>query len=109
TMEVYTSGTLDAWLTPPDAPTPQWRASMDRLATDAAEAYRHYVRGEPSFIEYFRLATPLPELELVNIGSRPARRKPTTGVDSLRAIPWQFGWNQTRLIVGACLGTCTAL
>jgi phosphoenolpyruvate carboxylase len=82
---------------------------MDRLAGDAAHAYRAVVRDEPSFIEYFRTATPLPELEQVNIGSRPARRKPTTGVETLRAIPWQFAWTQTRLILGAWLGTGDAL
>jgi phosphoenolpyruvate carboxylase len=109
TMEVYTSGTLDAWLSPAAPPAAAWRACMDRLAGDAAHAYRAVVRDEPSFIEYFRTATPLPELEEVNIGSRPARRKPTTGVETLRAIPWQFAWTQTRLILGAWLGTGDAL
>ena len=56
-----------------------------------------YVHENPSFIEYFRAATPLPELRTVNIGSRPARRKPTAGIETLRAIPWQFAWTQTRL------------
>jgi len=45
----------------------------------------------------------------VNIGSRPARRKKTGGVESLRAIPWQFAWTQTRLILGAWLGVEEAL
>jgi phosphoenolpyruvate carboxylase len=109
TMEVYTSGTLDAWLTPTPAPHGSWRACMDRLSADGASAYRSYVYDNPSFIEYFRTATPLPELEQVNIGSRPARRKKTTGVETLRAIPWQFAWTQTRLILGAWLGTEEAL
>ena len=109
TMEVYTSGALDAWLSPAPAPNVEWRASMDRLAADGASAYRGYIYENPSFLEYFRTATPLPELEQVNIGSRPARRKKTTGIDTLRAIPWQFAWTQTRLIVGAWLGTEEAL
>src|SRR5687768_17905536 len=50
---------------------------------DAARAYRGYVRERPEFIEYFRSATPLGELETVNIGSRPARRKAGGGVDEL--------------------------
>jgi len=109
TMEVYTSGTLDAWLTPAPAPKRSWRVCMDRLSTDGASAYRSYVYDNRSFVDYFRAATPLPELEQVNIGSRPARRKQTTGVETLRAIPWQFAWTQTRLILGAWLGTEEAL
>ena len=109
TMEVYTSGTLDAWLTPKPPPSPQWRACMDRLSADGAQAYRSYVYGRPDFIDYFRTATPLPELEHLNIGSRPARRKKSAGVETLRAIPWQFAWTQTRLILGAWLGTGEAL
>ncbi|PYR69443.1 MAG: phosphoenolpyruvate carboxylase [Acidobacteria bacterium] len=118
TMEVYASGTLDAWLTPAAAPRDEWRACMDRLAADGARRYRSYVHENPEFLEYFRTATPLPELEHVNIGSRPARRTPrlaplargkAPGVESLRAIPWQFSWTQTRLILGAWLGTEDAL
>ena len=109
TMEVYTSGTLDAWLTPAPPPAAEWRACMDRLSADAAQAYRSYVYDRPEFIEYFRTATPLPELEHLNIGSRPARRKKSGGIETLRAIPWQFAWTQTRLILGAWLGTEEAL
>ena len=109
TMEVYTSGTLDAWLTPVPAPAAEWRACMDRLCADGAQAYRSYVYDRPEFIEYFRTATPLPELEHLNIGSRPARRKKSGGIETLRAIPWQFAWTQTRLILGAWLGTEEAL
>jgi phosphoenolpyruvate carboxylase len=109
TMEVYTSGSLDAWLTPAPAPLDEWRSCMDRLSADGARAYRGYVHETPAFIEYFGTATPLPELEHVNIGSRPARRKRAGGIGTLRAIPWQFSWTQTRLILGAWLGTEEAL
>jgi len=109
TMEVYTSGTLDAWLTPVPAPASEWRACMDRLSADGAQAYRSHVYDRPDFIEYFRTATPLPELEHLNIGSRPTRRKKSGGIETLRAIPWQFAWTQTRLILGAWLGTEEAL
>jgi len=109
TMEVYTSGTLDAWLTPAPPPAVEWRACMDRLSADGAQAYRSYVYDRPEFIEYLRTATPLPELEHLNIGSRPARRKKSGGIETLRAIPWQFAWTQTRLILGAWLGTEEAL
>ena len=109
TMEVYTSGTVDAWLTPVPPPSAEWRACMDRLSADGGQAYRSYVYDRPDFIEYFRTATPLPELEHLNIGSRPARRKRSGGIEMLRAIPWQFAWTQTRLILGAWLGTEEAL
>ena len=109
TMEVYTTATLDAWLVTAGLPRPEWRECMQRLADAAAHTYRSYVRDRPEFIEYFRAATPLGELESVNIGSRPARRKAGGGVDALRAIPWQFAWTQTRLILGAWLGVEEAL
>ena len=109
TMEVYTSGTLESWLVPRPAPRPEWRACMDRLAADASRAYRSYVHDQPAFLEYFRAATPLAELEDINIGSRPPRRRKTGGVETLRAIPWQFAWTQTRLILGAWLGLEEAL
>jgi len=109
TMEVYTSGTLDAWLMPAPPPDAEWRACMDRLSADGAQAYRSCVYDRRDFIEYFRTATPLPELEHLNIGSRPARRTKSGGIDTLRAIPWQFAWTQTRLILGAWLGTEEAL
>ena len=113
TMEVYTSGTLDSWLMPGPPPRAEWRACMERLSADAGAAYRRYAHGRTDFIDYFRAATPLAELEDVNIGSRPARRKAgageASGIETLRAIPWQFAWTQTRLILGAWLGVEEAL
>jgi phosphoenolpyruvate carboxylase len=107
TLEVYTSGTLEAWLAPAPPPRPEWRACMDRLRNTARTSYRAIVYDHPRFVEYFRSATPEAELAELNIGSRPARRKVAEadpGVQSLRAIPWQFAWTQTRLMLGAWLG-----
>ena len=124
TMEVYTTGTLEAWLVPPAAPTAEWRDCMDRLAADAKAAYRGTVYDDPQFLDYFHTSTPEPEIGELNIGSRPARRPSTDaqGVPStvegrakggsvagLRAIPWQFAWTQTRLVLGAWLGVEDAL
>ena len=107
TLEVYTSGTLEGWLSPAAAPRPEWRACMDRLRDTAAHSYRAIVYEHPHFMDYFRAATPHAELASMNIGSRPGRRPghgDNEGVGSLRAIPWQFAWTQTRLMLGAWLG-----
>jgi phosphoenolpyruvate carboxylase len=107
TLEVYTSGTLEAWLSPAPPARPEWRACMDRLRDTAGASYRAIVYEHPRFVEYFHAATPQAELAEMNIGSRPARRTPSAdpgGVENLRAIPWQFAWTQTRLMLGAWLG-----
>lgn len=110
TLEIYTTGTLEAWLVPPTEPQSQWRDTMDRLAADAKAAYRRLVYETPEFLEYFHTSTPEAEIGELNIGSRPARRKTgTTSVKDLRAIPWQFAWTQTRLMLGAWLGVEEAL
>ena len=109
TMDVYTTATLEAWLLPSAPPRPEWRALMHRLRDDARAAYRGVVYENPRFLKYFRQATPEAELSAMNIGSRPARRKGGSSVESLRAIPWQFAWTQTRLLLGAWLGVEAAL
>jgi phosphoenolpyruvate carboxylase len=116
TMEVYTSGTLEAWLQPPAPPRQEWRTAMEQLAADARAAFRGIVYDHPQFVDYFEQATPAPEIAGMNIGSRPARRAASRGdsatkrdVGSLRAIPWQFAWTQTRLLLGAWLGVEAAL
>jgi phosphoenolpyruvate carboxylase len=109
TMEVYTTGTLEAWLTPVRAGAAEWRACMDRLAADARDGYRRIVYEEPRFIDYFHASTPEAEIGEMNIGSRPARRGGGSSVAGLRAIPWQFAWTQTRLMLGAWLGVEEAL
>jgi phosphoenolpyruvate carboxylase len=109
TMEVYTTGTLEAWLTPSPPPQDAWRARMDALAGAARDAYRAMVYDHPQFLDYFHAATPEAELSALNIGSRPARRRTDGSVGSLRAIPWQFAWTQTRLLLGAWLGVEQAL
>jgi phosphoenolpyruvate carboxylase len=111
TMEVYTTATVEATLMPPPAPDPRWRAAMDCAAAAGRGAYRRIVRDHPRFVEYFRTSTPEPELRAINIGSRPARRpsRGNDGVESLRAIPWQFAWTQTRLLLASWLGVEAAL
>jgi phosphoenolpyruvate carboxylase len=109
TLELYTTATLGATLDVPAPPEPRWRPVIDRLAEVARGVYREVVYDDPRFIEYFRTATPEVELATVPIGSRPVRRTPEGGVDSLRAIPWVFAWTQTRLLLPSWLGTGEAL
>ncbi len=109
TLEVYATATLDATLAPSAAPREEWRAMMQRMSDAAARAYRGVVYETPRFVEYFRAATPEVELGEINIGSRPARRGgPKKGVESLRAIPWQFAWTQNRLLLPSWLGVDAA-
>ena len=104
TLETYVAATVDATLAPPRAPEPSWRERIEELSQVACDAYRAVIRGTPRFVEYFRLATPEQELGMLNIGSRPARRKRGGGIESLRAIPWIFAWTQNRLNLPSWLG-----
>ena len=108
-LELYITAVAEATLVPPNPPQADWRGMMDRLAATSRDVYRDMVRETPAFIDYFRHATPEHEISHLAIGSRPARRKPTQGVESLRAIPWIFAWTQTRLLLPAWLGTGSAL
>jgi phosphoenolpyruvate carboxylase len=111
TLEVYTTATLDAMLLPQPPPKAEWTAAMEELAARARVAYRQVVYDDPQFLPYFRSATPEPELAMIHIGSRPQRRAPDagSGVESLRAIPWQFAWTQSRLLLATWLGIEDAL
>lgn len=109
TLEVYTTAVLEKTLVDRDLSRPEWRALMDRLAADAGAAYRQLVYEHPRFVEYFHAATPVGELSALNVGSRPARRSSGGGVTTLRAIPWQFAWTQTRLLTASWLGLEAAL
>lgn len=105
TLEVYTSAMLEAKMLPPDKPNKNWRKTMDDLAQNSSLAYRKVVREEERFVEYFKQTTPIEELQEIAIGSRPARRKKGNDINSLRAIPWVFGWTQVRMMLPAWLGT----
>ena len=109
TLGRYASAILQANLTPPPEPANEWRLLMNQLATDSCEDYRRWVRDEPSFVPYFRQATPEQELASLPLGSRPTRRRSDGGISSLRAIPWIFAWSQNRLMLPAWLGAGSAL
>lgn len=105
----YMMATLKATVTPDPAPASQWRELIEEMAQVSLTAYRGVVREDPNFVPYFRTLTPEQELGKLALGSRPAKRKATGGVESLRAIPWVFAWMQVRLNLPSWLGGLQAL
>ncbi|GLJ38512.1 hypothetical protein SUGI_0784760 [Cryptomeria japonica] len=104
TLQRFTAATLEHGMHPPVSPKLEWRKLMDEMAIIATEEYRSIVFKESRFVEYFRSATPETEYGRMNIGSRPSKRKPSGGIESLRAIPWIFAWTQTRFHLPVWLG-----
>src|SRR6266540_378274 len=78
------------------------------LAERSRAVYRG-LTGDPGFVDFFRAFTPVDELALLNIGSRPARRPESVDyLASLRAIPWVFAWTQNRCVLPSWYGCGTA-
>ncbi len=89
----------------------KWSEVMDWLSERALSKYRSLIEAE-GFVDYFIDSTPVLELSGMNIGSRPSRRVSSDGsrsIDDLRAIPWVFGWMQSRQIVPGYYGVGRAL
>ncbi len=82
---------------------------MDKLSVAACAAYRKLVYDTPDFVTFFRAATPIGEIAGLNIGSRPASRKPSQSIADLRAIPWVFSWSQARLSIPGWYGFGSAV
>ena len=88
----------------------RYRETMDTLAARALPVYRGLVHEDPALFEFFQQATPVRELAHVHFGSRPVYREgKANSIEGIRAIPWVFGWTQTRLLLPGWLGVGTAL
>jgi phosphoenolpyruvate carboxylase len=111
-LETMIAACLEAVLRPTQA-SPQarkrWDEAMESMSEDAFAFYRKHIAENPEILEYFEQATPVNELEHARIGSRPARRAGTRSLEDLRAIPWVFGWMQSRHAVPAWFGVGHAL
>jgi phosphoenolpyruvate carboxylase len=83
--------------------------AMQALSGFAFDAYRALVYETPEFLPYFRASTPIAEIAELNLGSRPASRRPSQRIEDLRAIPWVFSWSQCRLTLPGWYGFGTAV
>src|SRR6185312_12386258 len=88
---------------------PSWEAALDQLAATSYAFYRKHIIDNPDTFTYFEQSTPVAELEHARLGSRPAKRGGKKSMADLRAIPWVFGWMQSRQLVPAFFGVGHAL
>jgi phosphoenolpyruvate carboxylase len=97
---------------------PEWEAALDELSATSFAFYTKHLMDDPEVFTYFEQATPVAELEHARIGSRPAKRADASAsgksaqkrsLADLRAIPWVFGWMQSRHVVPAYFGVGYAL
>jgi phosphoenolpyruvate carboxylase len=93
---------------------PAWEAALDEISATSFEFYKKHIVDDPEVFIYFEQATPVAELEHARIGSRPAKRQDASATKQrsmadLRAIPWVFGWMQSRHVVPAYFGVGQAL
>jgi phosphoenolpyruvate carboxylase len=104
---VTTLGRLDGG----DAPgrLARFEAVMAQMAEVSTDAYRGLVYGDPAFPAFFHAATPVNEVQRLQLGSRPAKRRASTRIEDFRAIPWVFSWTQARAVLPAWYGLGTAL
>jgi phosphoenolpyruvate carboxylase len=124
-LELMIAAALDALARPSVKPgvrpvltgemLPEWEAALDELSATSFAFYTKHLMDDPEVYTYFEQATPVAELEHARIGSRPAKRADASAsaqkrsLSDLRAIPWVFGWMQSRHVVPAYFGVGYAL
>lgn len=115
TLELTTSAMLianipQAWYNPFLAKhQKEWFEAMEEISRFSYEAYRAIVYDDEKFPKYFFQATPIKEISKMQIGSRPAKRIESERIEDLRAIPWTFGWMQSRHVLPGWLGVGAGL
>jgi phosphoenolpyruvate carboxylase len=117
-LELMVAASLDA-LARPEAKRPGghrtgemmagWEQVCEELSTSSYRFYRTNIPQNDAVLQYFAEATPVNELEFAHISSRPVRRKGKPSFGDLRAIPWVFGWMQSRHGVPGWFGVGHAL
>jgi len=111
-LELMIAASLEAHTRSSPGPTTQpaaWEEAIEEMSQEAYRMYRREIADNPDILEYFEQATPVNELDAARIGSRPARRSQGRRLEDLRAIPWVFGWMQSRHAVPAWFGIGHAL
>jgi phosphoenolpyruvate carboxylase len=114
-LELMVAASLEALARPGSAQSEEageeekWEAVMEEMSENAFAFYREHIVENPDVLTYFEEATPVQELEHARIGSRPARRGETRELADLRAIPWVFGWMQSRHVLPGWFGVGYAL
>ncbi len=111
-LELMMAASLEALTRPQDERSQfprEWEEAVEEMSREAFRVYRHEIADSPDVLEYFEQATPVNELDTARIGSRPSRRTKGRRLEDLRAIPWVFGWMQSRHAVPAWFGVGHAL
>ena len=113
-LELMIAASLEALCRPEDASATsasdeKWHPVMEQMSAEAFTFYRKNIVENPDILVYFEQGTPVNELDSARIGSRPARRSKSRRLDDLRAIPWVFGWMQSRFALPAWFGVGYAL
>jgi len=110
-LELMIAASMEARLRPAAGSgySVHWEEAMDEMSQEAFHVYRRQIADNPEVLEYFYQATPVNELDTARIGSRPSRRAQGRGLEDLRAIPWVFGWMQSRHALPAWFGVGHAL
>ncbi len=104
-LELLVAATLEATLlSQHKAPPEAFLEAAAELSEAGMAAYRSLVYGTEGFVDYFFGSTPISEIAALNIGSRPASRKPSRRIEDLRAIPWSFSWAQSRVALPGWFG-----
>jgi phosphoenolpyruvate carboxylase len=106
-LELAVTSVLGGLDGPADFP-PEWFTLLDRMAKRAQDAYVDLIDA-PGFLDFFAQCTPVDEIGEMQISSRPGRRGERRSIDDLRAIPWSFGWAQTRAMLPGWYGFGSAV